>query len=164
MKVRQLSITDHRAYNANFCVTVTYEDIAALGANASATLQLFPKTGTLPPGTCVRNVKLVLVTAFDFSDAGITSMLIEVGDGGDTDRFLASTQVAIDGTEVLYKGPSISTAPYTYDAADGVDLLVTVANGGSPLLNECTSGVLEIYLQVDDWRYMRRGGGVNVAV
>jgi len=134
-------------------IIVDYVAIAAIGAAASGAMQilptgngLIPGTGTVPVGFAVLRAAFNLVTAFDFSDAGITSMLIELGDGGDPNRFLGQTEVAVDGTEILSEISKLTTFPYSYLTADGIDLTVTVANGGSPLLSECTSGKLEIYL------------------
>ena len=135
---------------------VTYVDVAALGAVANGVIQVFPTTGDVPVGTLVGHCAFNVITAFDFSDAGITSMLAELGDDGDTDRFVKQTEVAVDGTEVLYKGAAMDTAPYAYVAANGIDLKVTVANGGSPLCSECTSGEMEVYLRVGDLNDLER--------
>ena len=128
-------------------VVVDYADVAALGASAAATLAIYPGTGTFPAGTVCDRVALNLVTAFDFSDAGITSLLVEVGDAGSTARLCAQTQIAVDGTEVLFFAQQTS---YAYLVADTIDAVFTAANGGSPLLSECTSGKLEIYLGLHD--------------
>lgn len=137
-------------------VIIGYADVAALGASATGTLQIFP-TGSagdtnMPAGTYVLRAGFKLNTAFDFSDAGITSLLIEIGDGGDTDRHMPQTEIAVDGTEILYfvTPNSKDSAPYAYLAADGIDAKFTAANGGSPLLSECTSGEIEVYLFIAD--------------
>lgn len=149
MKSIMLSPTDQRYHLATHKLIITYADIAALGAATTGVIALVPTTGTFPAGTVFRFAGLHLVTAFDFSDAGITSLLVEIGiTGGDTDKYLTQTQIAVDGTEVIYKVEGAVTQPAAEGTADSVDALFTVANGGSPLLSECTSGELHLYMWV----------------
>jgi hypothetical protein len=125
-------------------VILDYTDVAALGASATGTIALLPTSGTVPAGTLVKCIALNLITAFDFSDAGITSLLGEVGDGGNTARLCAQTELAVDGTEVLFAaGTGIG---YAFAVADTVDIKFTAANGGTPTLAECNAGKLEVYL------------------
>lgn len=149
MKTVMLSPSDQMFRLATHKVIITYTDLVALGANATGTIAIIPASGTFPAGTKARFAQLDLVTTFDFSDAGITSLLIEVGDGGDTDRLLTQTQIAVDGTEVLSKVEGAVSQPWAYQAADTIDALFTVANGGSPLLNEATSGEVHLYLWIE---------------
>jgi len=128
-------------------VIIDYTDLVALGAAANGTIQIFPSTGTFPAGMCCQKVALNLIEAFDFSDAGIDSLLIEVGDGGSTARLCAQTQLAKDGSEVLFFS---EVKTYAYLVADAIDAKFTVADGGSPLLSETTSGKVEIYLRMVD--------------
>ena len=154
MKSIQLSPTDQLFHDATHKVVVGYADVAALGASATGVIQLLPDTAkytsaTLPEGTEVALCKLELVTPFDFSDAGITSCLIEIGlTDGDTDAFLASTELAADGSYVSYKSAASVTSRAMIAKADTVDALFTVANGGSPLCSECTAGELHLYFKV----------------
>ena len=154
MKSIQLSPTDQLFHDATHKVVVGYADVAALGASATGVIQLLPDTAkytsaTLPEGTEVALCKLELVTPFDFSDAGITSCLIEIGlTDGDTDAFLASTEMAADGSYVSYKSAASVTSRAMITTADTVDALITVANGGSPLCSECTSGEVHLYFNV----------------
>ena len=154
MKSIQLSPTDQLFHDATHKVVVGYADVAALGASATGVIQLLPDTAkytsaTLPEGTEVALCKLELVTPFDFSDAGITSCLIEIGlTDGDTDAFLASTELAADGSYVSYKSAASVTSRAMITTADTVDALFTVANGGSPLCSECTAGELHLYFKV----------------
>ena len=154
MKSIQLSPTDQLFHDATHKVVVGYADVAALGASATGVIQLLPDTAkytsaTLPEGTEVALCKLELVTPFDFSDAGITSCLIEIGlTDGDTDAFLASTELAADGSYVSYKSAASVTSRAMINKADTVDALFTVANGGSPLCSECTAGELHLYFKV----------------
>lgn len=159
MKVHTLSPTDAARHFATHRITLDYADVAALGASATGTIAIVPASGTFPIGTAFRFAGLRLVTAFDFSDTGITSLLVEIGDGTDTDRLLAQTEIAVDGTEITYYIEGKVTQPYVYTAADTVDAKFTAANGGTPLLSECTSGEVEILLYVEDRSKLARPSG-----
>lgn len=103
-------------------------------------------------GDVVEAAAYSLVTAFDFSDAGITSCTLAVGDDGSTGRFIDAKETAVDGSEVLYyAGNAVATPlmPYAYIVANSIDALFTVANGGSPLTSEATAGEVHIYLRVN---------------
>ncbi len=155
MKVHTLSPTDKLHHLATHRITLDYADVLALGAGTTGTIALL----SVPVGTAVRFAAMALVTGFDGSDASINSLLVEVGDGGDTDRLLAQTELAADGTEITYKTAATTTQPYVYLAADTVDALFTVAGGGSPLLSEITSGEVELYLWVEDRTKLKRPAG-----
>lgn len=132
-------------------VIIDYLDIVAMGAVTTLTKQIFPEgVTTFPAGTAVLRAALNLITAFDFLDAAIVSLLVEVGDGGDPDRLITSTELAVDGTEILFKVSAAATQPYAYLAADGIDAVFLVAGGASPLLSEATAGKVEIYLELVD--------------
>jgi hypothetical protein len=148
MKWILLSPTQRRELNATHKVVLTASDVAALGSGTTGTIALFPRTGTFPAGTRVQFAAINLITAFDASDASVNSLLIEVGDGGDTDRLLTQTELAVDGTEVLFKAAAGNA--YAYPVADTVDALFTVAGGASPTLAEINAGEVEIYFQVSD--------------
>jgi hypothetical protein len=152
MNVIKLSNTDAKYQLATHKIVIDAADVAALGSGTTGTLAIFPATGTFPAGTTARFAGLNLKTPFDFSDAAINSLLIEVGDGGDTDRLLTQTQTALDGTEILYKVEGAVTQPYAYLVADTIDVLFTVAGGASPTLAETTVGEVEIYLHITSLR------------
>lgn len=141
-------------------VIIDYTVLAARGAGAALTLQLLPgqtpgdftnnlaPSATCPAGTTVRFAGFRLNTAFDFSDAAITSMTMSVGDGNSVARFVAAKEVAVDGTEILNWAESATTQPYAYPIADGIDVVFTASGGGSPTVQEATSGEVEIYLHL----------------
>jgi hypothetical protein len=137
-------------------VIITAADVAALGAATTGTLQIVPDVAadTNPAGMAVLAAALNLTTAFDASDAAINSLTVEIGDGGDTNRFLGPTEIAVDGTEILFEVSRVTTFPYGYTAADGIDAFFTVGGGASPLLNEINSGQVEIYLRLQDLNEM----------
>lgn len=149
MKVARLSTTDQILHDATHKFTITYADVAALGATNTAALALVPESGTFPAGTTVGSAKLVITdNTWDASDTGIDSILAEIGDGTDPNRFLGQVELILQGTEVVYTSAAANTQPYTYLAADTVDITFTVVTGGSPLLSEVNSGEIEVYLKV----------------
>lgn len=148
MELVQLSLTDAQIYSATHKVMITYSDVAALGASATGTLAIVPASGTFPIGTQVGCVGIYLETAFDFSDAAINSLLVEIGDGGSTARLLTQTEIAADGSSVVHKIEAAATQPYAYVAADTVDAKFTASGGASATLAECTSGKLWVLLNV----------------
>ena len=162
MKVISLPSQSRQFQLATHKVILTAADVAGLGASATGTLALFPIntngsfTKTVPVGTVARFAGMNLITAFDFSDAGITSLTIEVGDGADPNRLLTATEICVDGTEILHKVEGAVTQPYAYLAADTIDVLFTCANGGTPTLAECTVGEVEIYLHITDNNALER--------
>jgi hypothetical protein len=151
MLTRILSKTDKEMFGADLLARVDYNDLIAMGAaanNSSTPLALV----TVPKGFVVSvvAVRLENEVGFDFSDTGIDSLTLKIGDGGDDDRHLTVLQLAEDGTEIEYFVPVLSTSPYAYLVEDTVDAIFTVATGGSPLLSETTSGAVLIYLRLDD--------------
>jgi len=154
MKYVKLSPSEQTFNLATHKVIIYATDLAAMAAATTGIVVCLPfvaSGSTVPVGTVVGFAGLDLVTAFDFSDAGITSCLVEVGDGGSTARFLGQTELAADGSNVVYKVGAATTTPYAYLAADTVDALFTVANGGSPLVSEATVGEVHLYFHVRDY-------------
>jgi len=135
-------------HNATHVAVITHLDLVDLGANATGTIAIAPMTGAFPARTYVGNVKMLLDTPFTDSDASLNSLLVEVGDGGDTDRLLGQTQILGEVTEVITKTANANSQPYAYEAADTVDALFTAAGGASPTLAEITAGKLRIFLEI----------------
>lgn len=156
MEVIRFSEQEERAYGFTHKVILDHTDLtaAAGAADTTATIQIFPglSTATVPAGTVVARAGFNLITAFDASDAAINSLLLEVGDGNDTDRFIPQKELAVDGTEVLFwvTSHATTTLPFAYTASDGIDAKFTVAGGASPLIDELNAGKVEIYLHISD--------------
>jgi hypothetical protein len=128
---------------------VTFADLVAYsgGSTTSVVPLLNARVGDV-----VEAAAFALVTAFDFSDTGIDSCTMAVGDDGSTGRFIDAQQLAVDGTEITYyAGNAVATPlmPYAYKVANAIDALFTVATGGSPLTSEATVGEVHIYLRVN---------------
>lgn len=145
MKVETLAVQDQLVHGYTHKINITFADLVALGAVANGTIQAIPLTGNAPVGTVVRLAKFDLITPFDFSDASINSLLVEVGDGTSSARFLAQTEVAADGTEILAAQSALAGA---LAVADNIKVKFTAAGGGSPTLGEATVGEINIYLSV----------------
>jgi hypothetical protein len=123
-------------------VVVTHEDLTETSADTDQTIALL----SVAAGDVVEKAAFKLVTPFeDASDAAFNDTDVSVGDGGDTDRFIAATEVNENGTEVDFKANANTTA-YAYTAADTVDLLVESMSAKS--LSNLDAGEIHIYLAV----------------
>lgn len=124
-------------------VTLTYEDVNDT-AGTTKTVAIHPESGTLSAGTVLHACGYKVNT--DFDGGGTTDLTIQVGDGDDTDRYLAAASVHEDGTENDY---GISTLDVTIaesvSAADTIDVLFTSSTAN---LDALTSGSVTIYLGV----------------
>jgi hypothetical protein len=161
MQLVTLSPTARFVYRATHKVIVAAADVAAL-ATDSDTLDVFPTSGDFPAGTQIAFRGANLLTAFDFSDASIDSLTLQVGDTLSTNRFLDATQLAADGTEVIYGVPASVAQPFPYEpVGNRVRLTISCSGGASPLLSECTAGKVEIYFAVssaEDLEVVKGGG------
>ena len=122
---------------------VTYADLTTV--NAVHVQAIYPDSGNCAVPMIVGRVMTRLVTAFDFSDAGITSLTMSIGDGGGATRFISAQQLAADGTPVY---SAATNTAYVYTAADTIDATFTASGGATPLCSEATSGVVDVYLQL----------------
>lgn len=97
-----LSVPEAAAKGATHYMQFTWEDFTVSTTNA---IQAF--TNSIAAKTAVEFVGMILDVAADTGNTNYTgSCLIKVGDGSDDDLFLASTELASDGTEVWVKyGP-----------------------------------------------------------
>jgi hypothetical protein len=145
MIVSPLAHPEIAAKGYTHAIEIDYTDLSG----TAATTLVIPIL-TVGLGDVVEAAGFRLNTAFDASDAAINSLLLEVGFGGATANFIAQTELALDGTEILafVTSNSVNTIPAVFLAADTVDALFTVAGGGSPLLSELTSGKVTIYLRM----------------
>ena len=129
---------------------------AALGFNTLAVLKAAhltqatantAQTFTIPvePGSIVRKVEGKLVTPFkDADDAAFNSTTIIVGDGGDTDRFMALQELNENGTEIRFPAGTGTVCRYT--VADTIDITIGSMLGKS--LANIDVGELHLYLDV----------------
>jgi hypothetical protein len=119
-------------------------------ANATAqTVQIATITGLRQ---LVEVVRMELIAPFqDTADAANNSTLLEVGDDGDTDRFLTSTQLNVNGTEVYMKAGTGTRHVYSSD--DTLDLLFTPPSGKN--LAALNRGEVRIIVKLHDSRQGR---------
>lgn len=107
-------------------------------------------------GTIVLDVATKVITPFDNSEAS-TVLAIEVGDGGDPNRFLVSQVVggaaaASAAGYVAYKTTlnNVDTLPHAYTAADTIDVTLTCSGGSNNYIATTTVGEVEVYLRLCD--------------
>jgi hypothetical protein len=142
MQVYELPNETKAATGFTHKAIVTHVDLTETTADTDQTIALL----SVVAGDVVQKAAFQLVTAFkDASDAAFNDTQVQVGDGNDTDEYIAATQVNENGTEVLFAA-NVNTVPYAYTAADTVDLLVESMTAKS--LSNLDAGEIHIYLAV----------------
>lgn len=172
----KLRVQEAALHGATHVVVITHDDLTEAGTNTAQTItNAFPVLNKVGVGL----VKMELRQAFEDSDvAAFNSVTVIVGDGNDTDRYLASTELNENGTEVWAKfGRSVwqSTMTLTnmgehgladvvavtnvahlgqnvYTAADSVDFIFTPLPV-SYALSALDKGEIRFYFRVIDPRY-----------
>lgn len=121
MKVGLLPSQMNYANRANTFAEVSHEDLTEETNDTDQTLTLF----TAKAGQSVRFVKSILEQALkDASDSALNDTKVSIGISGNTDLFLAATQVNENGTEVLNQPGALHTMDLTaatVATADGSD-------------------------------------------
>jgi hypothetical protein len=132
-------------------IVVDYTGVAVM---TSGTAQaIFPgnalgaATSTFAAGYRVERAVVNVATAFTFTPGTLVAI---IGDGGDDDRYFASTTIKTAG----WLENAVTTKPYTYGSADTIDLIVTAGAGA---LTSVAAGSLEIYLAITDLAALRTG-------
>lgn len=149
MITRELTIEEKAATNWTHVTTITHEDLT--DTDTSQTLTAL----NIDDDQVVVNVGAYLETAFN--DTGsMTSLTLQVGDGGDVDRFIGDNnggtpnadELHVDGTEITKSfNTGQGTVPYQYTADDTIDAIFTSAGGN---LNTLNAGKVHIYFEVRD--------------
>ena len=138
-----LATNDQVALGATHYIRVTHADLTETAADTDQTLTL-----AVADGEAFRVVAMRLVEPFeDASDAALNDTKFSFGDGGSATRFLAATQVNVNGTEIDY-APGVLGVPYPYNTADTADLLVESMTGKS--LSDIDTGIALFYVQLVD--------------
>lgn len=141
MTVKPVALPES-AKGYNFVVTIDYTDFSAT-AGLTKTLELIPAT-TVTAGKRVLCSGIYIETPF----AGTTTLTLQVGDGNDTDRFATAAVCDLKGAAGPVAIPySVTTQPYAYKTADGVDALVTATVEN---LTSLSAGKAHIFLAVWD--------------
>jgi hypothetical protein len=142
MQVYELPNETKAATGFTHKAIVTHVDLTETTADTDQTIALL----SVVAGDVVQKAAFQLVTAFkDASDAAFNDTQVQVGDGNDTDEYIAATQVNENGTEVLFAA-NVNTVPFAYTAADTVDILVESMTAKS--LSNLDAGEIHIYLAV----------------
>ena len=142
MKTYELPTETKAATGFTHKSVVTHTDLTESDADTDQTIALL----SVVAGDVVQKAAFKLVTAFsDASDAAFNDTQVQVGDGNDTDEYIAATQVNENGTEVLFAA-NVNTVPFAYTAADTVDILVESMTAKS--LSNLDAGEIHIYLAV----------------
>lgn len=123
-------------------IRVTHEDLTEATANTAQTIAIH----TVAARDYVSDAAFNLVTAFkDASDAALNTTTIIVGDDGNDDRYIVSTELNENGTEIVAFGAA-STARYAYTAANTVDAIF--GSMADKSLSNIDTGEIDIFLKV----------------
>lgn len=161
MKFKLLSTTDRQIFQADYVVTVDYTDLIGLANGNTGSFKLAPYGGgdgvvqpftdvasppTFAAGTILGLKAVILDTPFVFSDASITANGVVVGDGGSSNRYLASIETIGTGSFVTY---SIGTATkFMLTSADS--LIAAFTGTAAHNLNTATAGSIRFFLRAED--------------
>lgn len=134
MKVSWLSKQDRELTNADVAVMFDYNDVAA--ATSGAAINAL----SVLAGTRVKCLGYRMPTAFDVTGTG--ALAVTVGDGGSATALMASSVLAVDGTEIFYH---VGGSEKVYLVDDTVDVFFTDATSMA-----YTSGKVIFYFAVQD--------------
>lgn len=124
---------------------LTHVDLTETTANTAQTIAIL----TVAAGQSVTDAAMILNTAFeDASDTALNSTTLIVGDDGDDNRFIASTELNENGTEVDYQHGVAANMGHMYTAANTVDAIFGSMSGKS--LSNIDTGQVTILLKVVD--------------
>ena len=123
---------------ANRVWELTHADLTQTTVN---TAQAF--TIPVAAGDAFRVVAVKLITPLeDQSDAAFNSCAATIGDGGSATRFLASTQLNLNGTEIDF-APGALGESYLYNVADTVD--ISIGSMTAKALNDIDKGRWQVF-------------------
>lgn len=127
---------------ANYCMVVTSDDFTATTTNATQTITI-----DMPADSGAQLIYMVMPVAFDTANTNATgSTTLQVGDGTDDDRYLTSTELASDGTEITMKFGTGTQG--VYSAVDTIDLLFQQV--GAEALASNTTGEIRLYFYLPE--------------
>ena len=128
----------------NHRIVVEKADLTNSTNNTAQSLTLI----TLPAGTVIKSAAYWLKTPFDSTNTSFDSTTIIVGDSGDTDRCINSSEVNENGTEVLYAVNDASKLPFVTTASTAVTATFTPKAANN--LAQLSTGEIHIYLETAD--------------
>lgn len=132
-------------------VRLTYADIAQLTSGTAQAIipanALAVATGVSPIGAYVVHFAPVVVTAVAASAGTLTTLTYVVGDGGSTNRFVASANAMAAAVGVAY------TSKYQYLAADTIDIIFTLNTNSTAVISSVatlSAGQIDFYVKIVD--------------
>ena len=129
----------------NHRIVVDHTDLTTSANNTTQSLTLI----TLPAGTVVKSAAYWLKTPFKLSTNSsfdLTTMI--VGDSGDTDRYIDSSELNENGTVVVYAVNNEGKLPSVTTASTAVNAVFTPKAANN--LAELDTGEIHIYLETAD--------------
>lgn len=144
MTTTPLTVQDQALTGFTHVVKITYADLTDTAA-LTKTIAIVPESGTNAIGAYVLRAGFQLKTSF--TGGATTALTLQVGDGGDTDRFIPAKSLHADATPVTnwITANATDTLPYAYVAADTIDALFTATDAN---LTALTAGEVWVFLQV----------------
>jgi len=123
-------------------IVVTHADLTEAAANTAQTIALL----SVEAGDVVTHAATKLVTPFEnTADSAYNTTTLIVGDDGSTNRFMSSTELNVNGTEVYWKAGT-NTAGFAYTAANTVDAVF--GSMAAKSLSNLNAGEVHIFLHV----------------
>lgn len=142
MKLYELPAETKAATGFTHKAIIDHTDLTTAADNTAQDVKIL----TVPAKSVVTRVAMHLVTPFQLTGTtAYNSNLLIIGDSGDTDRWLTSTQVNVNGTEVLAKAQP-STIPAAYETA--TDINANFASMASYDLLELNAGEVEVFFSL----------------
>lgn len=129
----------------NHRIVVDHTDLTNSTNNTTQSLTLI----TLPAGTVVKSAAYWLKTPFELStntSFDLTTMI--VGDTGDADRFINSSELNKNGTEVVYAANDPAKLPVATTAETAITAVFTPKAANN--LAQLDTGEIHIYLETSD--------------
>jgi hypothetical protein len=129
-----------RGFNYRF--VITHEDLTEAADNTAQDITLI----TLPAYSVVKSAATYLKTPFQLvGTTAYNSNTVIVGDSADDNRYIASQQINLYGTEILAQAQA-STTPFANAAATAV--VAKFASTASYSLADLDAGEIHIFLEV----------------
>jgi hypothetical protein len=124
-------------------IRVTHEDLTQATANTAQTIAIH----TVAARDYISDAAFNLVTPFeDASDNAFNTTTLIVGDDGNDDRYIASAELNVNGSEILAAGGVNSTVKYAYVAANTIDAIF--GSMAAKSLSDIDVGEVDIFLKV----------------
>lgn len=140
MQIIPLTIEESANSGLTHKVVITYSDVILLTSGTAASIYPgFNGSTNGPAGLAVLDVHWRVVTAFTFSPG---TLVFSLGDGGDAARFVAAST---DLKTAAFGTGAITKYPYTYAAADTIDITITAGAGA---LTSATAGEVHLFLRL----------------